>query len=153
MWHHRAGRADVGPPEGDDRNRVRDAGGVLAEVGNLVRIAAAVDRQREGRERDIRDGVQQRLAAMRIRLAVAGEEAGGDARLRGTIGEIGADLDEAIDELREVARGIHPEVLTNLGLAAALAHDARAAAGPVDVAGTGVGRYPGTVVSGAISPG
>ena len=102
----------------------------------------AGDRQRETLERDIHDGLQQRLVAVRIRLAIAADLAPGDARLPGALSEIGEGLDEAIDELREVAFGIHPAVLTDHGLVAALQHVARHAAGPVAVTGTGLSRHP-----------
>ena len=112
-----------------------------------MRVVEAVDKQRETLERDIHDGVQQRLVAVRIRLTIAAELAGGDARLRRALSEIGEDLDEAIDELREVSRGIHPRVLTDHGLVAALGHVARATAGPVEIASTGLGRYPAELES------
>jgi len=146
MRQNQAAPADVGTAR-DNGDRVRAGNAALAEVGTLVRFVEAVDRQRERLERDIHDGVQQRLVAVRIRLAIASELATGDARLRGALSEIGEGLDEAIDELREVARGIHPQVLTDHGLVAALAQVARTAAGPVDVASTGVGRYPAELES------
>src|SRR5687767_4897061 len=139
MRPNQVDRADVGPPARDNGNRVSAGNGVLAEVGDLARVVEAVDKQRETLERDIHDGVQQRLVAVRIRLAIAGELANGDARLRRALSEIEEGLDEAIDELREVSRGIHPRVLTDHGLVAALGHVARATAGPVDVASTGLG--------------
>jgi len=114
-----------------------------AEVdGSLECVVEAVARQRKLLEREIHDGVQQRLVAVRIRLAIAGELANGDPGLRQTLAELGENLDEALDELREVAQGIHPQVLTDQGLVAALAQVARTVAGPVDVAATGVGRHP-----------
>jgi signal transduction histidine kinase len=115
---------------------------VLADFGSLVRVVEAADKQREALERDIHDGVQQRLVAVRIRLELAGELATGDARLRQALSEIGDGLDEAIDELRAVAHGIHPQVLTDCGLVPALAHVARDAAGPVTVTSSGLSRYP-----------
>jgi len=63
------------------------------------------------------------------------------------LSQLGEDLDEAIDELRGVAHGLHPQILTDHGLVAALAHVARAAACPVDVASTGVGRHPAQLES------
>ena len=102
----------------------------------------AGDTQRETLERDIHDGLQQRLVALRIRLALATELVPGDARLRGALSEIGEGLDEAIDELREVANGIHPKLLTDHGLVAALEHVARGAPGPVAVTSTGLSRQP-----------
>jgi signal transduction histidine kinase len=91
--------------------------------------------------------VQQRLVAVGIRLGIAGELASDDPRLRRELGEIAADLDEAIDELREVAVGIHPQVLTDFGLVPALAQVARTAAGRVHVASTGLSRYPAELES------
>ena len=102
----------------------------------------AGDRQRETLERDIHDGLQQRLVAVRIRLAIATELVPGDARLPGVLSEIGDGLDEAIDELREVAYGIHPQVLTDHGLVAALQHVARHAAVPVTVTSSNLSRQP-----------
>jgi signal transduction histidine kinase len=139
--------ADADPPVRGNGNRVRAGKGVLAEVGSLARLVHAGDRQRETLERDLHDGLQQRLVAVRIRLAIAVELTGGDARLHGELSAIGEDLDEAIDELREVAHGIHPHVLTNDGLVAALAQVARAAVVPVDFASSGVSRYPAEVES------
>jgi signal transduction histidine kinase len=109
---------------------------------SLARVVEAADRQREALERDLHDGPQQRLVALRIRLALAGELVNGDARLRGTLAEIGEGLDDAIDELRDVAHGIYPQVLAAYGITAALAHVARACAGQVDVVGTEITRHP-----------
>ena len=107
-----------------------------------MRVVQAGDKQREALERDLHDGLQQRLVAVRIRLAIAAEFPSGDARLPRVLSEIGEGLDEAIDELREVAFGIHPTVLTDHGLVAALEHVARAAALPVTVTSTGLTRQP-----------
>jgi signal transduction histidine kinase len=146
MRQDQAGPSGVGPSARDNK-RVRPGEDAGADVGSLVRVVEVLDRQRERLARDIHDGVQQRLVAVRIRLAIAGERANGHDHLRRELGEIGEGLDEAIDELREVSRGIHPQVLTDLGLVAALGHVARAAAGPVEVAGSGIGRYPAELES------
>jgi signal transduction histidine kinase len=137
-----AAPADAEPSELGNGNRVRAGKGVLAEVGNLAGVVQAGDRQRETLERDIHDGLQQRLVAVRIRLAIATELVAGDARLLGVLSEIGEGLDEAIDELREVAFGIHPTVLTDHGLVAALQHVARGAAGSVAVTSSRLRRHP-----------
>ena len=134
--------ADADASERSDEGRVRGGKGLLAEVGSLARIVEAADRQREALERDIHDGLQQRLVAVRIRLTLATELAPGDARFRRVLSEIGDGLDAAIDELREVAYGIHPQVLTDHGLVAALEHVARGAAGPVAVRSSGLSRQP-----------
>ena len=144
MRQERAATTEAGPGRHDS---VPAVGGVLAEVGSISRVVDAVDLQREDLERDIHDGVQQRLVAVRIQIELAGDLAKDDARLRQALAEIGGNLEEAIDELREVAHGIHPQVLTDQGLVAALAHVARAAAGPVEVASSGIGRYPANLES------
>ena len=143
MRSNRAGPAHgPGSPGTGHANHVRAGAGVLPEVGSLTRVVQAGDRQREALERDLHDGLQQRLVAVRIRLAIAGELPSGDARLPRVLSEIGEGLDEAIDELREVAFGIHPTVLTDHGLVAALQHVGRAAGLPVAVNGTGLTRQP-----------
>jgi signal transduction histidine kinase len=134
--------ADADPPVRGSDNRARAGEGVLAEVGSLVRVVEAGDRQRETLERDIHDGLQQRLVAVRIRLAIATELVPGDAPLAGVLSEIGEGLDEAIDELREVAFGIHPTILTDHGLVAALQHVARHAAVPVAISSSNLSRHP-----------
>ena len=134
--------ADAELPERSNEGRGRAGKCTLAEVGSLARVVEAADRQREALERDIHDGLQQRLVAVRIRLSIAAELPPGDARFRRVLGEIGDALDEAIDELREVAYGIHPQVLTDHGLVAALEHVARGAAGPVAVRSSGLSRQP-----------
>jgi signal transduction histidine kinase len=145
MPRNEAAAAD-GLPARDDDTRVRPPSG-LVEVGRLARVVEAGDSQRQALERDLHDGVQQRLVAIRIRLTGASELATSDARLRRVLSQLGEDLDEAIDELREVAHGLHPQTLTDHGLVAALAHVARAAPGPVDVASSGVSRYPAELES------
>ena len=136
-----------GPLARDNGTRVRPGSSRLEDVSRLARVVGAVDSEREALERDLHDGVQQRLVAIRIRLAIAGELGTGDPRLPRVLSQLGEDLDEAIDELREVARGVHPQILTDHGLVAALAQVARLAAGPVDVANHRVGRYPAELES------
>jgi signal transduction histidine kinase len=143
MRSNRAGPAQgSGSPVADQGDHVRAGNGVLAKVGSLMRVAQAGDKQRETLERDLHDGLQQRLVAARIRLAIAAELPSGDARLPGALSVLGQDLDEAIDELREVAFGIHPTVLTDHGLVTALQHVGRAAWLPVAVTSTGLTRQP-----------
>jgi signal transduction histidine kinase len=148
MQSNRAVLADVGPPAGDDTDPVLAGTGARAEVGgSLARVAQAVDMQRQLLERDLHDGVQQRLVAVRIRLGLASELANGDARLPGVLLEIGESLDDAIAELRNVAHEVQPQVLTDFGLDAALAHLAGAVAGQVDVASSGLSRHPAELES------
>jgi signal transduction histidine kinase len=96
-------------------------------------LIAAVDRERRRLERDLHDGAQQRLVALSMRLRllerhlVPGSEA--EALLAGAQDELAASL----RELRELARGLHPTVLSERGLSAALQALSTRAPLPVDV--------------------
>lgn len=95
----------------------------LEEVAaSRVRILAAGDAERKRIERDLHDGAQQRLVtiALTLRLAQARLDAGADPQTRGVLGQAVKDLGEAIGELRDLARGIHPAILSESGLRAAL---------------------------------
>ena len=94
-------------------------------------------------ERDIHDGVQQRLTALRIRLGIAADEfsAWGNADAGAAFATFGDQVAEAIDELRAIAHGIYPPLLASDGLATALADACRRASSPVSVVTTGTGRY------------
>jgi signal transduction histidine kinase len=93
-------------------------------------VAGAVERRRI--ERDLHDSAQQRLVALRIHLSLASEqiEAG---EQRAIVEQLGVEVDEAIDDLRRVARGLHPNVLRQAGLASALRSVAQHAAIPINV--------------------
>jgi signal transduction histidine kinase len=102
-----------------------------------ARIVQAADNERRRLERDLHDGAQQRLVALALNLkfADASFESDPDAArelVRDAVGE----LTEATAELRELARGIHPAVLTERGLDAAVAALAGRATVPVEVHGT-----------------
>jgi signal transduction histidine kinase len=85
------------------------------------RIVAAQDEARRRLERDLHDGAQQRLVTLALSLqAVAVRAAGTDAELAARVDEARHELSQAIAELREMARGIHPAILTQEGLEAAL---------------------------------
>ena len=86
-----------------------------------ARIVRAGDEAREQLERNLHDGAQQRLVAVSIslRLALARLPDGAD-EARQLLGAAALDLTQAIEELRELARGIHPAILTERGLGAAL---------------------------------
>jgi signal transduction histidine kinase len=107
----------------------------LAEVrASRARIVAAGDAERRRLERDLHDGAQQRLLGIRIALRLARSRVGhDDAEVQELIGEADAELMTGLDELRALARGIHPAVLTDEGLAAALASLARRAPVPVTI--------------------
>src|SRR5215207_8007612 len=73
-----------------------------------ARIVRAGDTQRRKLERNLHDGVQQRLVAVRIDLGLAAELAAEDPKIRGKLEKIGQGVEEALDELRDVAHGLYP---------------------------------------------
>src|SRR4029079_2771044 len=103
----------------------------LEEVrASRVRIVEAADSERRRVERDLHDGAQQRLVALAMRLQVAKETTTGAA---GLLDDATTELQTAIGEVRGLARGIHPTILTEAGLRAAV--DALAERTPPPVAG------------------
>jgi signal transduction histidine kinase len=107
----------------------------LAELrASRARIVTAGDEERRRLERDLHDGAQQRLLSLGLALQLAraklGPEANGAADL---LGEADAELRAALDELRELARGIHPAILTEQGLGAALRSLAERSPVPVTI--------------------
>jgi signal transduction histidine kinase len=107
-----------------------------------ARAAASVDDTREQIERDLHDGAQQRLIALRIKLQLAAErclDAAPDTTEQ--LNQLGNEVQLAIDELRAFAQGVSPAVLGDLGPVAALNQAVRAAPVPTTVGGVNVGRY------------
>jgi signal transduction histidine kinase len=86
-----------------------------------ARIVEAGDAERRRLERDLHDGAQQRLVTLTLALGMARSRAAGtDPELRSLIESASKEAREALVELRELARGIHPAVLTETGLAGAI---------------------------------
>jgi PAS domain S-box-containing protein len=99
-----------------------------------ARIVAAADDARRRLERNLHDGAQQRLVSLSISLRLAQAKAESDpAEAKRLMEQASDDLAQALDELRELARGIHPAVLTDRGLVAALETLVRRAPVPVEV--------------------
>lgn len=97
------------------------------------RIVAAADEERRRIERDIHDGAQQRLVALALELRSAQRRLGEvDPELDALLASAAEELRVAVDELRELAQGIHPGILVQGGLAAAL--EALAGRSPIPVA-------------------
>jgi signal transduction histidine kinase len=111
------------------------------------RIVAASEIERRKLERDLHDGAQQRLVALRIRLALAREQAIAVPAVEAKLGQLEADLDEAIEELRDLAHGIFPSLLAERGLLAALRAVALRGPRAVQVTGHQVERYPPEIES------
>jgi signal transduction histidine kinase len=103
----------------------------------------AGDATRERLSQDLHDGVQQRLTALRIRVAIAGQsfETRDDNAASQVLDEIGDQVDQAIDEVRAFAHGVYPALLTSSGLRAALASVGRRSPGSVTIQVSDVGRY------------
>lgn len=99
------------------------------------RIVAAQYEARRRIERDLHDGAQQRLVTLALTLQSLSQRvaAAGDETLAGNVEEARAQLSQALAELREMARGIHPAILTQDGLEAALGFLAERAALPVQL--------------------
>ena len=108
-----------------------------------ARVAHVADTERRRIERDLHDGCQQRLIALRIKLALAEEIVGHENRAVGDlIQEIAADAEIALEELHALVHGIYPALLIDRGLADAVRAMARAAPVPARVLAEGVRRYP-----------
>jgi signal transduction histidine kinase len=110
-----------------------------------ARIAASADEERKRIERDLHDGAQQRLVTLRIRLGLVAEQLGGDATTRGALDELGSEVDAALDDVRSLARGTYPYILTEHGLDSALAVAAEEAPISATVVVQTQHRYPAEV--------
>jgi signal transduction histidine kinase len=114
------------------------------------RIIAAADAERRRIERDLHDGAQQRLVALALNLRMAEQRAeSGDPAAAELVRQAGEEANLALKELRDLARGIHPAILTNRGLPAALEDLGARATVPVEVTATPDGRLPDAVEAAA----
>jgi signal transduction histidine kinase len=112
-------------------------------TASRARIVASADETRRRIERDLHDGAQQRLISLVLQVRAAQEAVPPDLdALAATLGRIEAELDSALGELREFARGIHPAMLAKGGLGPALKMLARRSAVPVDLDVRTNGRLP-----------
>ena len=104
------------------------------------RLVAAQDEERRKLERNIHDGAQQQLVALQVRQRLAEQLIDRDpAKAKAMLEQIQTDTGAALDDLRDLARGIYPPLLADKGLAAALESQARKASIPVTVDAEGVG--------------
>jgi signal transduction histidine kinase len=116
----------------------------LADVAaSRKRLVGAADSARQKIERDLHDGAQQQLVALRVKLELAREaleqESAGGAEM---VAGLGSEVEEIIDEVRSLARGIYPALLASDGLGEALRAAGQRSPVPVGVEADGVGRLP-----------
>jgi len=106
------------------------------------RMVTAADEARRGIERNLHDGVQQQLVALGMELGAVEDSLAGNEELRGQVAAVSGGLRSAIDDLREISRGIHPAILSHGGLGPALKTLARRSPVPVRLTSTVEGRLP-----------
>ena len=104
-----------------------------------ARMVAAGDAERRKIERDLHDGAQQHLVALSIRVGLARELADPEAAQR--LDDVGKELEEILEELRDLAHGLYPPLLREFGLREALASASRRSASPAKVEAAAIGRY------------
>jgi signal transduction histidine kinase len=107
-----------------------------------ARIVAASDEARRRVERDLHDGAQQNLVLLNLKLGLAERAAAEDPEVRALVEDARAELNRALDELRDLAHGIYPAVLTSDGLPGALAEVVEQAPIAARLECDGAGRHP-----------
>jgi signal transduction histidine kinase len=106
------------------------------------RLIAAQDEARRRLERNIHDGAQQHLVALKVRLGMAKRLAADNARLKEALETLQLQADEALEALRDTAHGIYPPLLAERGLGVALKSQVRRFEVPVDIYTDDLERYP-----------
>ncbi len=129
------------------RENERLASDLTVSMGELTasrrRLAQAGDTARRRIQRDLHDGAQQHLVSLRVKLDLALELMTVDrARGEGLLVEIGDELDETVNDLRSLASGVYPPVLSHYGLLEALRSASRQMSMPAMVQARGIRRYP-----------
>jgi signal transduction histidine kinase len=128
-WRHQALESELATAMGDLED-------------SRWRIAEAADLERARIERDLHDGAQQRLIALRLSLALAEDNLGTNptAALE-RLHELGHEAEDALEELRSLAQGVYPSLLADRGLEAALKSLAGSGPVPVQVVVVGLTRH------------
>ncbi|QEV18254.1 sensor histidine kinase [Streptomyces alboniger] len=120
----------------------------LAEVTrSRARLVDAFEAERRRIERDLHDGAQQRLVALTMSLGLARLDAAPGSALADRLATAHDEAGRVLAELRELIHGIHPQVLADYGLAAAIEDVADRCPVPVETAGVRLPRLPETVES------
>jgi signal transduction histidine kinase len=141
-------------PLGPDRERLAED--VAAQTGLVLRNVRLIEELRESRrrivtaqdararalERNLHDGAQQQLVALAVKQRLAESLVEHDpAKAKAILGEIQEETRDALETLRDLARGIYPPLLADQGLEAALTSQARKAVVAVEIAAIGVARH------------
>ncbi|MEO8422886.1 MAG: histidine kinase [Actinomycetota bacterium] len=106
------------------------------------RLVSAQDAERRRLERNIHDGAQQQLVALAVKLKLADGLIERDAqKARELVGQLQGETHAALEDLRDLARGIYPPLLADKGLPAALEAQARKSGLPIEVRAEAIGRY------------
>ena len=122
---------------------LRNAGLIADLRSSRQRLVAAQDEERRRLERNIHDGAQQQLVALAVKERLAVSLVGrDDDRLRALLTDLQSETSEALEDLRDLARGIYPPLLADQGLAAALEGQARKSPVAIEVEPDRIGRYP-----------
>jgi signal transduction histidine kinase len=132
------------------RDLASQAGLVLRNVrlieelrASRQRLVAAQDDERRRLERNIHDGAQQQLVALTVKLRLLEQLTSRDqGKAAELASQLQAETTQALEDLRDLARGIYPPLLADEGLRAALSAQARKAPVPVTIEANGVGRFP-----------
>jgi signal transduction histidine kinase len=155
--HLGAIEVETAPAEPLDPTREKLVADVAAQAGLVLRNAALIedlrasrqrlvtaqDEERRRIERNIHDGAQQQLVALAVKLKLADALVGKDEeRTHAMLADLQTETNQALEDLRDLARGIYPPLLADKGLEAALESQARKSAVPVSVETDGIGRYP-----------
>jgi signal transduction histidine kinase len=112
------------------------------------RIVTAQDERAKKLERNIHDGAQQQLVALAVKLRLAQTTVSKDqSKAESMLADLQTEANDALENLRDLARGIYPPLLADKGLPEALTAQARKSPVPVDVESDGVGRYPPEIES------
>jgi signal transduction histidine kinase len=107
------------------------------------RLVTAQDTERRRLERNMHDGAQQNLVALKLKIALAKNLTATDPKkAQAALDELAGDANDAIETLRELARGLYPPILAQDGLIAAIESQARRTPLPVEVIGGPIPRYP-----------
>jgi signal transduction histidine kinase len=108
-----------------------------------ARIVEVGDRERRRIERDLHDGAQQRLVALRVRMELVAEQIEGESPATAdAIRDLEVQVEDTIDDVRAFARGIYPPLLAERGIGEALRAAGRGAPVPTVVRATGINRFP-----------